>query len=132
MFQIPIEEVLTVDGYFKMVYAVNGTVPGPPIVVYEQQTLIIHVNNQLLSDSISIHWHGLDQKGTPFMDGVGYITQCPIGFGQKFTYKFKVEIQLTINTTLSPGDLCLFDVAISHRKKTKRPGDEVAINKLYR
>ena len=46
--------------------------------------------NKLLSDSTSIHWHGLHQKGTPWMDGVAYISQCPIGPGQVFTYKFKV------------------------------------------
>jgi len=45
----------------------------------------------LLSDSAAVHWHGLHQKGTPWMDGVAYITQCPIGPGQTFTYKFKAK-----------------------------------------
>ena len=82
--------MVTVDGEPRMVIAVNETVPGPPIVVYEGQILIIHVKNNLLSDSLTIHWHGLHQKGTPFMDGVGYISQCPIAAGQSFTYQFKV------------------------------------------
>ena len=73
-----------------MVIAINETVPGPPIVVYEGQTLRIHVKNMLLSDSVSIHWHGLHQRNTPFMDGVGYISQCPIAAGQTFSYLFKV------------------------------------------
>ena len=73
-----------------MVIAINGRVPGPPIVVYEGQNLTIHLKNNLLSDSVTIHWHGLHQKGTPHMDGVGYISQCPIAAGQTFTYKFKV------------------------------------------
>jgi L-ascorbate oxidase len=42
----------------------------------------------MLGTSISMHWHGLHQKGTPFMDGVPYITQCPIDFGNTFRYRF--------------------------------------------
>ena len=75
-----------------MVIAINNTVPGPPLVVYEHQELTIHVRNLLLSDSVTIHWHGLHQRGTPFMDGVGYISQCPIASGQRFTYQFKVSV----------------------------------------
>ena len=78
------------DGIQRTVVAVNGTVPGPPLVVYEGQSLVLHVKNHLLSESITIHWHGLHQRDTPFMDGVAFITQCPISSGQKFTYKFKV------------------------------------------
>jgi FtsP/CotA-like multicopper oxidase with cupredoxin domain len=36
----------------------------------------------------TIHWHGLTQKGTPFSDGVPFITQCPIHFGTTFRYAF--------------------------------------------
>ncbi|ESO98064.1 hypothetical protein LOTGIDRAFT_97565, partial [Lottia gigantea] len=52
--------------------------------------VIVHVTNKLSSESseTSIHWHGLYQKDTPWMDGVGYISHCPIGPGQTFTYKF--------------------------------------------
>ena len=79
------------DGIQRTVIAVNGTVPGPPLVAYEGQQLIVHVTNKLLSESITIHWHGIFQRDTPFMDGVAFITQCPISAGQTFTYKFKVE-----------------------------------------
>jgi len=86
--QIPLDEVITMDGYMRAVIAVNNSIPGPPIIAYEHQTLIVHVKNHLLSESITIHWHGLHQRGTSYMDGVAYITQCPINPGQKFTYKF--------------------------------------------
>lgn len=36
----------------------------------------------------TIHWHGLRQKGTPFSDGVPFITQCPIHYGTTFRYAF--------------------------------------------
>ena len=88
---IPISEVISVDGVNRMVTTANRTIPGPSIIVYEDQQVIVHVQNKLLSDSTSIHWHGLHQKGTPWMDGVAYISQCPIAAGQTFTYKFQVK-----------------------------------------
>ena len=73
-----------------MVKAVNGSIPGPPIVVYEGQTVTVHIRNMLLSDSATIHFHGLHQQDTPYFDGMPYITQCPIAAGQTFTHEFKV------------------------------------------
>lgn len=87
---VPTEEVITADGWGqkRLVVVANRTLPGPDIVVYEGQRLIVHVTNNLASDSVTIHWHGLHQVGTPFMDGVPFITQCPIAAGQSFTYEF--------------------------------------------
>ena len=87
---VPTEEVITADGWGqkRLVVVANRTLPGPDIVVYEGQRLIVHVTNNLASDSVTIHWHGLHQAGTPFMDGVPFITQCPIAAGQSFTYEF--------------------------------------------
>ena len=84
------DKVITVDGVHRMVIAINESIPGPPIIAYETQNLRVHVKNLLLSDAITIHWHGLPQKDTPFMDGIGYVSQCPIAAGQSFTYEFKV------------------------------------------
>ncbi|CAH1790455.1 unnamed protein product [Owenia fusiformis] len=87
------EGVIQGDGYWqrnRIVMVVNGTLPGPAIEIYENQDIIVHVTNKLKSHGLTIHWHGLHQKGTPFMDGVAYITQCPIGPGHKFTYRFNV------------------------------------------
>lgn len=36
----------------------------------------------------SIHWHGMLQHGTPWMDGVGYVNQCPIGSDNTMRYAF--------------------------------------------
>ena len=46
------------------------------------------VTNNLLTESTSIHWHGIFQHDTPFMDGAAFITQCPILPRQSFTYRF--------------------------------------------
>lgn len=34
-----LSEILTVDGVYKLLFAINGELPGPPIVVYEGQTV---------------------------------------------------------------------------------------------
>ncbi|WAR25666.1 ASO-like protein [Mya arenaria] len=84
--------IITADGYAvpRMIITINGQMPGPTLNVYEGQTLKIHVTNNLYSDAIAIHWHGIHQIGTPWMDGAAYVTQCPINPGQSFTYEFSV------------------------------------------
>jgi len=47
--------------------------------------------NTFISEALSIHWHGLYQRGNYYMDGTSYITQCPIGPRLKFTYRFIAE-----------------------------------------
>ncbi|XP_033745541.1 laccase-like [Pecten maximus] len=87
---IPPEEVIIADGWEeeRLVIVANRSLPGPPITVYEGQRLVVHVINRLFSDTVSIHWHGQPQQGTPWMDGVAFVTQCPILPGQTFTYDF--------------------------------------------
>ena len=31
------------------------------------------------------------QRGTPWSDGTAWVTQCPIGPGDTFTYQFEVD-----------------------------------------
>lgn len=51
--------------------------------------VIVDVENSLMGDSTTMHWHGHHQRGTPYMDGVPYVTQCPIFPGTSFTYRFR-------------------------------------------
>ena len=48
----------------------------------------VDVRNAMLFEATVIHWHGIDQIGTPYMDGVCFLTQCPILPGNKFLYVF--------------------------------------------
>uniref|UniRef100_A0A8W8HU07 L-ascorbate oxidase n=1 Tax=Magallana gigas TaxID=29159 RepID=A0A8W8HU07_MAGGI len=85
-------EVITCDGYgSRLVIAINGKFPGPEIVAYENHKMIIHVRNLMHTDSTTIHWHGMHQKGTPGSDGVAFISQSPILPGRTFTYKFTAQ-----------------------------------------
>lgn len=47
----------------------------------------ILVYNRLKMEGVTIHWHGLLHKGTPWMDGASMISQCPIMPGQVFEYR---------------------------------------------
>ena len=78
-----------VDGKtYRLAIAINGQIPGPTLIVHEEQEVEIHVQNNLTTEGISIHWHGMHQRGTPWMDGVGQVTQCPIGPQSSFSYRY--------------------------------------------
>ena len=80
----------TVDGRtYRSFIAVNRQIPGPTLIVNENATVVVDVVNYLTTEETSIHWHGMHQRNTPWMDGVGYITQCPIQAGASFRYIFK-------------------------------------------
>ena len=81
-----------VDGKsYRPFIAVNGQIPGPTLIVSQDQTVIVNVQNSLADQAISVHWHGMFQHNTPWMDGIGFVSQCPIGVGASFRYIFKAE-----------------------------------------
>ncbi|KAE9405285.1 Cupredoxin [Gymnopus androsaceus JB14] len=46
-----------------------------------------------MNRSTSIHWHGLFQKTTNYVDGVAFVSQCPIVPNNSFLYNFTVPDQ---------------------------------------
>ncbi|KAI1492621.1 hypothetical protein F5X96DRAFT_677585 [Biscogniauxia mediterranea] len=81
------------DGFQKPMILVNGQSPGPLIEANTGDTIRVHVNNMMANWSTTIHWHGIDQKRTTWMDGVMGVSQCGIPPGQNFTYEFQVAGQ---------------------------------------
>ena len=80
------------DGHYRTIIAVNGQMPAPSIITHYNQTLNITVFNELVNtEGISIHWHGIHQRGTPEADGVAYITQYPILPLHSYAYTFKAS-----------------------------------------
>lgn len=65
------------DGVFRPMIAINGQFPGPMIECNEGDTLVVEVINQSIN-ATSIHFHGLYQNGTNWMDGTSGVTQCPM------------------------------------------------------
>ena len=53
----------------------------------------VRVHNRLQTEGVSFHWHGLLQRGTPWMDGVPMVSQCPILPGQVFQYRWAASFQ---------------------------------------
>ena len=85
-------EPMTVDSRtYNTFIGVNGLIPGPTLIVHYNQTVIIDVKNSLISEGLSIHWHGMHQMNTPWMDGIAHISQCPINPGSTFRYIFKAK-----------------------------------------
>jgi len=83
---------IAADGSLRGLIVVNRMMPGPAIHVCEGDHLRVRVHNKLeMSESTSIHWHGVLQMGNAHMDGVGMVTQCPIPPHTAFTYTFKAD-----------------------------------------
>ncbi|KAF5591171.1 L-ascorbate oxidase [Fusarium subglutinans] len=78
------------DGVEKRVYLVNDEFPGPLIEARSGDRLVIHVDNGLQDEGLSLHWHGLHMKDQNSMDGAVGFTQCPIAPSRSFTYNFTI------------------------------------------
>lgn len=59
-------------------------IPGPSIQVCENDRVVIDVENHMEGMEVTIHWHGIWQRGTQYYDGVPFVTQCPIQQGNTF------------------------------------------------
>ncbi|RMZ78142.1 hypothetical protein DV738_g4018, partial [Chaetothyriales sp. CBS 135597] len=86
------EESYPIAGATRNLILINGQFPGPLIEVNDGDTVVVHVDNKA-SNSTSIHWHGLYQRGSNWFDGAAGVTQCPIAPGSSFTYEFKIDGQ---------------------------------------
>lgn len=76
------------DGVQRMALTVNRMIPGPSIQVCLGDEIVVDVQNKIKECGVTIHWHGIFQKGTQYFDGVPLVTQCPIMFQNSFRYQF--------------------------------------------
>ncbi|KAG2560149.1 laccase-25-like [Panicum virgatum] len=76
----------------RIITAVNGQLPGPTIEAREGDTVVVHLVNQS-PYNMTIHWHGVFQRGSPWADGPSMVTQCPVQPGANYTYRFNVTDQ---------------------------------------
>ncbi|BFG02114.1 laccase [Drosophila madeirensis] len=84
------EDCKYADGLESRVMVVNGRLPGQSIELCFGDTIVADVINSM-HETTTIHWHGMHQRLTPFMDGVPHVTQYPIEAGQAFRYRFQVD-----------------------------------------
>jgi FtsP/CotA-like multicopper oxidase with cupredoxin domain len=60
------------------------------VEAFEDQLICVTVVNNMLSEAVAIHWHGVHMRGYPAMDGVYGVTQAGISpQGGRFTYRFR-------------------------------------------
>jgi FtsP/CotA-like multicopper oxidase with cupredoxin domain len=81
------------DGVYRIVLSIDDgdgvfKFPGPTIRARKNDVIQVNVHNDLTTEAISIHWHGIHQMNTPWMDGVSFVTQYPILPMQTFNYTF--------------------------------------------
>ena len=50
--------------------------------------VVVKVTNNLGTEGITVHWHGIHQIGTPWNDGVPVISQCVTDPGESYKYKY--------------------------------------------
>lgn len=72
---------------------VNNSYPGPVMEATEGDFVCVTVMNNLMGESIVIHWHGQHMKGFPAFDGVYGVTQSGIPpQGGQFTYRWVASV----------------------------------------
>lgn len=86
-----VDSIITAAGRHRYMMLVNKQFPGTPIVVPLNALVEVKVRNELMSEAVSFHWHGQTQKGTFYMDGVSRLSQCSIGPGETFVYRFRAS-----------------------------------------
>ncbi len=87
-YNLTVDQVTIDTGEFKKTgIGYNGASPGPVLRFQEGEDVVINVTNNL-SESTSIHWHGLI---LPYQqDGVPKISYDGIAPGETFTYRFPI------------------------------------------
>ena len=73
---------------------VNGQFPGPLIEANWGDWIEVAVHNNISGpeEGTSIHWHGIQQRGTPWYDGVPSVSQCPIAPDASLVYRFRADV----------------------------------------
>ncbi|KAF2141766.1 multicopper oxidase [Aplosporella prunicola CBS 121167] len=82
------------DGVHKHGIVINGQYPGPLIEANWGDWIQVTVHNNLGDgdEGTTLHWHGLLQYQTEWMDGVPGVDSCPIPPGETFVYMFRADM----------------------------------------
>ncbi|GAA5865276.1 hypothetical protein JCM1840_003973 [Sporobolomyces johnsonii] len=115
------------DGFERNMLVVNRQFPGPLIEANQGDTIVVHVQN-LISQALTIHWHGIAQNGSNPMDGPSGVTQCPIPAGMSFTYEFVV---LRLSPTAHAHRQALYADGITGPLIIHSPEDPLKIGEDY-
>ena len=99
------------DGYNNTCVLINEQFPGPLLEANWGDWIEVKITNEVENEGTAIHWHGLLQKETPYMDGVPGNSQCPIAPGGTFTYRFRAGMSCRKFTSAERvADQCAIDL----------------------
>lgn len=88
-----LENILAGDGREgRRVITINNQFPGPNLRARHGSIIKVKVYNDLPTEAVTVHWHGIHQTDNYWMDGAAYANQCPISAHQNYTYVFRAEI----------------------------------------
>ncbi|KAI1809987.1 multicopper oxidase [Poronia punctata] len=79
------------DGHGRPVIGINGSWPCPPIMAFVGDTIVINLLNKLGNETTGVHFHGVNQVNSNFMDGAVGTIQCPLPPGKTMTYSFMAD-----------------------------------------
>ncbi|KAI0147749.1 Cupredoxin [Xylariaceae sp. FL1272] len=75
----------------RPVIGINNEWPLPLLNLTKGDRVVAKVTNNLGNETTSMHWHGLFQNGTSYMDGPPMVNQCEIPPGMSVTYNFTLD-----------------------------------------
>jgi iron transport multicopper oxidase len=75
----------------RPVIGVNGAWPCPKIEANVGDTVVVELTNRLGNQTTGIHFHGINQVSTNWMDGPSMVTQCPLPPDMTMAYRFTVS-----------------------------------------
>ncbi|KAL2264684.1 hypothetical protein VTJ83DRAFT_7194 [Remersonia thermophila] len=79
------------DGFGREVVGINNQWPCPMIEATVGDTVVINLYNQLGNQTCGLHFHGISQVNTPWMDGPSAVTQCGVPPDTSLKYQFTVD-----------------------------------------
>ncbi|KAI9172685.1 Laccase abr2 [Paramyrothecium foliicola] len=77
-------------GIPREMFLVNGQFPGPVLEVDQDDWVLVRVQNDS-PENITIHFHGIEMRNTPWSDGVPGVTQWPIPPSGNYVYEFQAR-----------------------------------------
>ncbi|KAI6096891.1 multicopper redoxase [Pisolithus croceorrhizus] len=90
--------VVAPDGFSRSAIVVNGSQAVGPLIAANKSdhlniNVVNHLTNETMNKTTTVHWHGIFQHHTNDMDGVAFVTQCPIASEKSFLHSFTVDNQ---------------------------------------
>lgn len=78
------------DGVGRPIIGINNSWPCPMIQASVGDTVVVNLLNKLGNETTGIHFHGINQINSNYMDGSVGSSQCPLPPNFSITYSFTV------------------------------------------